>query len=215
MVARPLSRRELAVAAPAVHFSFAHRNRLILALPKRDGASLFNPSGFWSDEDGLNPIALHDDINAALTMADDASGQLDPVRERLERYLLRFAADPKRVEALKFNSERWLGFPRRTTPGVMLAGKVQSAEANGNMYEIKLGIGLESDAPIVTVLSAEDPGLSAGDEALALGTIVDNPAEALAGYEGAEPKVVWSGMFVVIRNLDCVRWRSAKKKSQV
>jgi hypothetical protein len=70
MVARPLSRRELAVAAPAVHFSFAHRNRLILALPKRDGASLFNPSGFWSDEDGLNPIALHDDINAALTMAD-------------------------------------------------------------------------------------------------------------------------------------------------
>lgn len=50
--------------------SLAHRNRLILALPKRDGVRLFNPSSFWSDEDGRNLIALRDDIKAALTMAD-------------------------------------------------------------------------------------------------------------------------------------------------
>jgi len=48
----------------------ARGNRFILALPKRDSVDLFNPSGFWSDEDSQNLVALHDDIEAALTMAD-------------------------------------------------------------------------------------------------------------------------------------------------
>jgi hypothetical protein len=50
--------------------SLAHANRFILALPKRDGVTLFTPSGFWSDDDSRNLIALNDDIEAALAMAD-------------------------------------------------------------------------------------------------------------------------------------------------
>jgi hypothetical protein len=130
----------------------------------------------------------------AVTLVKDEGGQLADVRGLLQQFLLRFAADPKRVDALKFNADRWLGFPRRTTPGVMLAGKVQSAQASGKLFETKIGIGLESDAPIVTVLTATDPKLSAGDQVLALGTIVDSPAEHLAAYTGSESKVVWSGM---------------------
>jgi hypothetical protein len=50
--------------------SLAHGSRFILALPKRHGVNLFHPSGFWSDEDSRNLIALNDDIEAALAMAD-------------------------------------------------------------------------------------------------------------------------------------------------
>ncbi len=50
--------------------SLASGNRFVLALPKRDAVNLFNPSGFWSDDDSRDLIALNDDIEAALTMAD-------------------------------------------------------------------------------------------------------------------------------------------------
>ena len=36
------------------------------------------------------------------------------------------------------------------------------------------------------------------DEALVLGTIVENPAQQLAGYEGAETTVVWNGMLLTL-----------------
>jgi len=131
-----------------------------------------------------------------VTFAKDDAQQLAQLRGGIQQTLEQFAADSKRVDALKFNAARWLGFAKRTTPGVVLAGTVESAERVGKLYEIKVGIGLDSSAPVVTVLSATDPGLAAGDAAFVLGTIVDDPAENLAGYDGNEPQVVWSGMAV-------------------
>jgi hypothetical protein len=127
------------------------------------------------------------------------SGQLDTMRQQMDRLLRQLAADPKRKESLKYNAGRWLEFSRRTTPGIILAGKVQSVEPVGKLHEIKLNIGLENAAEsIVSVLLANDPGLKGGDEALVLGTIVENPAEQLAGYEGVEPTVVWNGMLLTL-----------------
>ena len=135
--------------------------------------------------------------NALTFAADDAaSGQLETMRGQLDQYLRRFATDAKRLDALKYNAGRWLAFPRRTTPGIMLAGTVQSAEPVGGLHEIKLGIGLDSDAPIVTVLAADAPDFVTGDQAIVLGSIVDNPADNVAGYQGSEPTAVWNGMAI-------------------
>jgi hypothetical protein len=117
-------------------------------------------------------------------------------RLQLEQFSREFAADAKRMESLKFNSARWLAFGRRTTPGVMLAGKVQSAQPVGKLYEVRLAIGEESESPVVTVLSATDPQVSPGDNTVVYGSIMDRPAEQLAGYQGDEATVVWNGLLV-------------------
>jgi hypothetical protein len=136
----------------------------------------------------------------AVTFAseDGGSAQLDDMRKRIGQFVLHFAADEKRVDALKFNAARWLAFPRRTTPGVMLAGSVQGTRPVGRLFEVKLGIGPESGAQSVSILTANDPGVSPGERAFALGTIVEAPSETLAGYEGAETSVVWCGMLLEV-----------------
>jgi hypothetical protein len=131
----------------------------------------------------------------ALTFAkDEAGGQLGPERQSVEQILLQFASDKKRLDALKYNAGRWLDFSKRTTSGVVVAGTVQSCEPSGQLYEVKLGIGIATDDPVVTVLHKSDPHLAQGDQALLLGAIVDNPIEKVSGYEGLEPMAIWSGM---------------------
>ncbi len=143
-------------------------------------------------------VSLFRMADGATFAKDDAqSGQLDVMRQEMDRFVRQLTTDPKRYESLKYNAGRWLGFPRRTTPGIILAGKVQSVEPVGKLHEIKLNIGLENaEESIVSVLSATDPGVNDGDNAVVLGTIVENPAQALAGYEGSDPTVVWNGMLL-------------------
>ncbi len=145
-------------------------------------------------------VSLFRMADGATFVKDEAeSGQLDALRLQMDHLVRQLAADPKRIESLKFNAGRWLEFSRRTTPGIILAGKVQSTAPVGKLHEIKLDIGLEdSTESIVSVLSATDPGVNDGDQAVVLGTIVENPAEELAGYEGAEPTVVWNGMLLTL-----------------
>jgi hypothetical protein len=135
-----------------------------------------------------------------LTFTGDASAQdhVGPERKPIERIMMQLAADKKRLDAMKYNAARWLGFSKRTTPGIALAGSVQSCEPVGKLYELKLAAGLNSDEPVVLVLCTENPHLSTGDEALVLGAIVDNPGERVIGYEGDEPLAIWSGMTLAL-----------------
>ena len=64
----------------------------------------------------------------AVTFAEQ-DPTVEAARQQLEQFSREFATDAKRIESLKFNSARWLAFARRTTPGIMLAGKVQSCAA--------------------------------------------------------------------------------------
>ena len=125
---------------------------------------------------------------------DPANLELSEQQKRLQPIVEQFVGDQKRLDAIKYNAGRWLGYPKRTTQGIMLAGTVQEVEQVGKLYQLKLGIGIESDAPIITVLQSKNPGLNPGDQAYVLGSIVANPTEQLAGYEGDELDVVWSGM---------------------
>jgi hypothetical protein len=104
------------------------------------------------------------------------------------------AANPKQLDALKVFGGRWFAFPKRPNNGIALVGTVQAAEQVGKLYQAKLKLGDEPDAMVVTVVSARDPELSAGDNVLSLGSIVEQPADQLAGYEGSDPAVVWSGL---------------------
>ncbi len=113
------------------------------------------------------------------------------VRKSVEQMALAMAADPKRLEALRGNAARWLAFPKRTTEGIMLAGTVADVEHVGKLYYVKLELGGDSET---TIVCSQDPKLSPRGEAVALGTIVEHPEQQLAGYEGIDTPVVWSGL---------------------
>jgi hypothetical protein len=128
----------------------------------------------------------------AFANQDAQAAGADSPRKKAEQLVLEFVADPLRLKELKSYGAKWLVYAKRTTPGIVLAGTVQSAEQIGKLHQIK--VQLAADAPIVTLVSKINPGVEANDEVLALGSIVERPEDQLAGYEGSEPAVVWSGL---------------------
>src|SRR5262249_32555299 len=129
---------------------------------------------------------------------DQGAAPLEAQRQSLEQMARQLAADSKRWQALSANAGRWFSYPKRTTPGIALAGTVQNVEQVGKLFCATIKLGPSADVPAVTVVSAHDPRLAASDQALTLGSIVEAPQENLAGYEGTEPAVVWSGLTLKI-----------------
>ncbi len=104
------------------------------------------------------------------------------------------AADPKRLDDLRVFGAKWLDFPKRTTNGIALAGIVESAEQVGELFQTKARVGGADNAQTVTIVSAQAPQVAAGDQIVSLGSIVEHPQQQLAGYEGNDGAVVWSGL---------------------
>jgi hypothetical protein len=133
----------------------------------------------------------------SLTFAKDdpSNPQLEAMRNRMQAILLQFFGDDKRVEALGTNAASWLGYAKRNVAGVVFVGTVQDIQQVDKLFHVK--VELTSGKPTtVTVVTPEEPRLKANDRALVLGSIVENPAQQIAGYEGDEAAVVWSGMAV-------------------
>jgi hypothetical protein len=143
-------------------------------------------------------VAMFGMANAiTLVQLGPAGPQLNPQLRALEPVILeQLAADPRQVELLKVFGARWFAFPKRTTNGVVLAGTVESVDQVGPLYHAKVRQGPAAGS--VTIVCAKDPRLEIDDEVLTLGSIVEQPQDQLAGYEGSEPAVVWSGMTLKI-----------------
>ncbi len=133
----------------------------------------------------------------AITAAQRGAGaaELEAQLEQLTAVVRQqLTADPRRLEALKVFGARWIGFPKRTTDGVVVSGTVESARQVGQLFHTKTRLGSGAEATSITIVSERDPQLASGDTVIALGSIVDRPTEQIAGYEGNEHPVVWSDM---------------------
>ncbi len=117
---------------------------------------------------------------------------LDAQPPDFQQGLRELASNPERVKELGSYAAKWLAFGKRTTPGIVLAGTVESVDQMGKLFEVK--VKLTDDAPSAAIVTRDDPRVEAGDQVIVLGTIVDNPTEELVGYEGTEPTAVWSGV---------------------
>jgi len=173
----------------AMQSAFVANQQLIAAEAAADEAQLRKARAAFY----VNLFGMADAITSAQQGAGAA--ELDPQLQQLATILKQqLAADPRRLESLKVFGARWIGFPKRTTDGVVVSGTVESAEQVGQLFHTKARLGSGADAPLVTIVSAVDPQLASGDTVVALGSIVERPAEEIAGYQGSEPSVVWSGM---------------------
>ncbi|HET6879138.1 MAG TPA: hypothetical protein VFI31_03220 [Pirellulales bacterium] len=82
----------------------------------------------------------------------------------------------------------------RQVNGIILAGAVQEAQSQGDLFAMRVLL-FGSGKP-VTIVSRQppEPPLDRRDRAVVLGSIVDSPAENLAGYSGTSSQVVWGGL---------------------
>jgi putative intracellular protease/amidase len=183
---KPVSPAEL---TGAMQSAFVANQQLIAAEAAADEAQLRKARAAFY----VNLFGMADAITAA--RQSEGAAELDPQLQQLATILRQqLAADPRRLEALKVFGARWMDFPKRTTDGVVVSGTVESTQQVGPLFHTKARLGNGVDAPVVTIVSSTDPQLASGDTVVALGSIIDQPAQKIAGYQGNDPSVVWSGM---------------------
>lgn len=125
--------------------------------------------------------------------AADAAAR-DECRNAAQDLLLLIAADRDRGEVIGRLAADRLDDSQRPSNGVILAGTVARTQHEGDLFTMR--IVLSGIARTVTVVSrdAPEPAFGPRDHVLILGSIVDSPANNLAGYEGDQPKVIWGGV---------------------
>jgi hypothetical protein len=99
-----------------------------------------------------------------------------------ERAKLLMAHGPARLSAKKED---------RVNNGIVLFGKVQTTEKKGAIHETRLEMPSSGGTSVIPVFSKSDPQLGPGAMVIVLGTLVDQPAKRLSGYDGGLPTVVW------------------------
>ncbi|HVU86181.1 MAG TPA: hypothetical protein VHD36_02595 [Pirellulales bacterium] len=115
-------------------------------------------------------------------------------RDTVQQLLASVGADARGAESIG----RLAGFqlePHRHHPsGIALAGTVQEMSQVGSLYAMKVVLfGLPKVVTVVSWRPAQ-PAINVHDRVIILGSIVDNPAENLVGYEGRQDQVVWGGL---------------------
>jgi hypothetical protein len=82
----------------------------------------------------------------------------------------------------------------RDHQGVLLVGNVGPRQVAGDWQEVRLKLATKDPREIVVVTRSDSPEpFPQGGTILLLGTIVSNPRENLAGYNGGEDQVVVPG----------------------
>lgn len=99
---------------------------------------------------------------------------------------------PARRSDLSMIAGRWLQHGRRPNNGVLLVGKVADLQAQGRWTEYTIESPLGDSTATSKVLMEGLPFNSGADVAI-VGTIVADPRQAIAGYEGDAPQLIVSG----------------------
>lgn len=124
---------------------------------------------------------------------DSTAEDRDALRQGVQRALER-VDERSKLDAVGRLADQSLHNPRRASRGIMLAGTVRDCEWEGDLYRTRLV--LLGNPKLVTVYSARppEPALRVQDRVLILGSIVDQPRDALPRYAGDLPQVVWGGL---------------------
>lgn len=81
----------------------------------------------------------------------------------------------------------------RPNPGIVLVGKVEALEKEGDLHVMRLKLPSNVSAGVIPVFSKSEPQHKPGETLFVFGTLVDEPAKRLSGYSGGLPSVVWLG----------------------
>jgi hypothetical protein len=129
---------------------------------------------------------------ATYVTVDEGDGRVWGRREALRQTLLRAASDQEDASSLGRLAGHWLANAEREDDGILLAGTVRDVGRQGPFHLTRVVLfGLPKE---VTVASLGRSPFQPRDRVLIAGSIVDDPASRLAGYEGSQAQIVWGGL---------------------
>ncbi|HUG71081.1 MAG TPA: hypothetical protein VMM76_25250 [Pirellulaceae bacterium] len=136
-------------------------------------------------------------LGEALTFADRSDEQVSTQIAETTKLLHEIATRADKLAVInRVVANGWIkaSYETRKTNGICLYGVVKSVEPIGNFFETTV----ESGDQQIAVVSLEDPSesIAEGRQVLVLGTILDNPAKNLGGYEGSREVVIVDGVHV-------------------
>lgn len=78
--------------------------------------------------------------------------------------------------------------------GILLGGRVRGVASKGGLHG--LTVKLPDPYPLITVMSDRPLPVGTQDGVLILGSIVEDPAQNVVGYDGTQPLLIWAGTAV-------------------
>lgn len=108
--------------------------------------------------------------------------------------LLNLFGDHQKFESLGRWAATDFANTMRPSNGIGLAGVIEEVRTLGDQFRTFLRLP-GRDSPI-SVISSQKPNLAAGDTAIVVGLVVDDPAQNIAGYDGPDESVVWGPIIV-------------------
>jgi hypothetical protein len=104
------------------------------------------------------------------------------------------ALTPAQRDSFGMLTTKWIASPSRKEAGVLLIGKLLKTQPAGRVFISQVQLyGAETEITVATSKNPTAAGpLKAGDGVIVLGTLVDEPAQHLNGYEGNAAQVVWA-----------------------
>jgi hypothetical protein len=132
------------------------------------------------------------ELAEVLTFCDEASTASFErlVRETEDLFRSTLADAHTRGEVARI-ATIWIDSPSRRHGGVFLAGSTSGGQIAGDVYEYQLR---PEDGDPLVILSPqplENRADAAATQLGVVGTIVDRPAETIAGYTGDAPRAIW------------------------
>jgi hypothetical protein len=135
-------------------------------------------------------------LGEALTFADRSDENVATQIAETAKILHEVSQQSDKLDVIGGVANGWIaaGRERRTTDGICLYGVVTSVESIGDFFETTV----ESAGKQIAVVSTTDPSeyFAMDRQVLILGTILDDPAKNLGGYQGSRSVVVLDGYHV-------------------
>ncbi len=133
------------------------------------------------------------DLANALVFLDRSSppDQSEELKRRANQLFGEILSDARVRDEVNRIATIWIDSPHRRHGGVFLSGKLSGGRIAGDVYEYQL-TDAEGDTLPILMQEPLDPLMDGSTHPLGIvGTIVDRPAEQIAGYQGTEPRAIW------------------------
>jgi hypothetical protein len=135
------------------------------------------------------------DLAEALTFVDRSSQSMesDDAIETATRLFRETLSDAHTRDEVTRIAEIWISSPHRTHGGVFLASAVHGGQIAGDVYEYETTID-DGNGGKIALLMCEplDASLEGSEQPIGIiGTIVERPADDVAGYQGTAKRAIW------------------------
>ncbi|HEX7450381.1 MAG TPA: hypothetical protein VF306_22665, partial [Pirellulales bacterium] len=127
---------------------------------------------------------------------DDTERQ--QLRAAAETILMALGNQRDKRETIGRLAGAWLDDGHRPTNGIVIAGTIEDARPQGDLFAIR--VMLLSCGKHIEVVCPQppEPALRRRDHVVMLGSVVDGPEDNLVGYTGDALQVVWGGMHLKV-----------------